>query len=176
MPSAIRKRLHGLWASLTDPRMDECLERDSVVPSRFLTNNQITVDLAAFSSTDTAADNLNKKPPVLFLMRSERIITDHPIDMADEFFRPMGKAQVREESPSPETQVRMILQDESKAFHRGTYLSHYINEWVMYGYPRVIPRGIPNLATRCNIHGVSYVISFSFRCALLICLPAHRMR
>ncbi len=157
MTGAIRNRLHRLWATLTDPRMEKHLESDDVVPSRFLADNNITLDLTTFLPSDTAADNLNKKPPFLFLIRPESIVTAHPIILDDEYFYP-GVSGVRDDDPSPATQVRMLLQEESKAFHRGTSLAHYIVEWAIRGYPRVLPAGIPNLATFCGIRSVWYVI------------------
>ncbi|KAL4782565.1 hypothetical protein BJX76DRAFT_369111 [Aspergillus varians] len=137
--AALRDRLHSLWASLTDRGMDQRLLSDNVVPSEFLTDNNITLASDVFSFSNTAAENLDKKPPVLFLLRPQNIITKHPIDFEDEFF----------------TLVKKILDHEWMFFYRGASLAHYIEDWAMDGYPRCLPTGCPNLATLCGIHGVA---------------------
>lgn len=86
--AARRNRLYSLWASLTDPRMDQRLERDTVVPSRSLTDHNITLVRDDFSSSQTAEDSLNKEPPVLLLPRPTTIVTGHPSTMTTNFGRP----------------------------------------------------------------------------------------
>ncbi|KAL2824359.1 hypothetical protein BDW59DRAFT_180241 [Aspergillus cavernicola] len=153
--AALRDRLHSLWASLTDPGMDQRLLSDNVVPSKFLIDNNITLTSDVFSFSNTAADNLNKKPPVLFLLRPQNIITEHPIDFKDEFFTLAAEEGAPEDDPSPATQVKKILDHEWMFFYRGASLAHYIEDWAMDGYPRWLPTGCPNLATLCGIHGVA---------------------
>jgi hypothetical protein len=65
--------------------MDQDLASENVVPSKFLANNNITLTMEHFSFSNTPAENRNKKPPILFLIRPESIITEHPIDLNGEF-------------------------------------------------------------------------------------------
>ncbi|PKY04385.1 hypothetical protein P168DRAFT_327343 [Aspergillus campestris IBT 28561] len=104
--------------------------------------------------SELPAENLNKNPPVLFLLRPQNIITEHPIDFDDDFFTRPTEAGVPEDDPSPATQVKKILDDEGIFFHRGVSLSQYIEDWAMDGYLRCFPTGCPNLATFCGIQGV----------------------
>lgn len=152
--ATIRDRLHKLWTSLNDPRADRILQPDSVVPSRFLTNKNINLILHDFSPSQTAAENLEKKPPVLFLLRPATIITNHPINHYNDFFR-----SVRID-PSPAVRLERIFSSEWMPFYRGMPLARYLDDWAMGGYPRFIPHNVPDLATLCGIHSVAYVPSY----------------
>lgn len=155
--AARRNRLYSLWASLTDPRMDQCLERDTVVPSRFLTDHNITLVRDDFSSSQTAEDSLNKEPPVLLLPRPTIIVTGHPVDYDNKFWTPMMRVD-----PSPTVRVKQILDREWMPFYRGMSLARYLDHWAMGGYPRCfLPPRVPDLATLCGIHDVAYVPSAS---------------
>lgn len=152
----LRGRLHGLWASLTDRRMEGCLLNDSVVPPGFLAANNILLS-RNFSFPNTAAENLNKSPPLLFLFRPANITDQHPIAYRDKSFT-LAAAAAALEDPSPATRMQNIFDQESKFFHRGRSLSLYLENWALDGYPRCLPPGFPNLASLCGIHGVVYVI------------------
>ncbi|KAL3481969.1 hypothetical protein BJX99DRAFT_217896 [Aspergillus californicus] len=153
--AALRHRLHSLWTSLTDPRMDWHLESENAVSSRFLMNNNITLTMHAFSVLNTKAENLNKKPPVLFLLRPPSIINEHPIDLNGELFRVA-------DDPSPANQMEKIFSDaEDTFYYSGESLAHYIQAWAMYSYPRHLPPGCPNLATLCNIQAIAAPHAFN---------------
>ncbi|KAL3485150.1 hypothetical protein BJX62DRAFT_243203 [Aspergillus germanicus] len=153
--AALRHRLRSLWTSLTDRSMDQRLEGERVVPSKFLADNNITLTMETFSFSNTGAENLNKKPPILFLPRPQSIITEHPINFYDEFFTMTTSEGFTEADPSPAIQVQKILDADSIHFHRGCSLAHYIENWVTDGYPRFLPTGCPNFATLCGIQGVA---------------------
>ncbi|KAJ0417199.1 hypothetical protein BJY00DRAFT_325778 [Aspergillus carlsbadensis] len=160
--AALRHRLRSLWASLTDPRMDQRLESENVVPSKFLTNNNITLTTEAFSLSNTRAGNLNKRPPVLFLLRPQSIITNHSIDPNGEFFRVAAEEGAPEDDPSPANQIKKIFSDPEDDFYsRGGEVAHYIQDWAMGLYPRRLPPGCPNLATFCNIQAISAPHAFN---------------
>jgi hypothetical protein len=89
--------------------MDQDLESENVVPSKFLANNNITPTMEHFSFSNTPAQNRNKKPPILFLIRPESIITEHPIDLNGEFFRVAEEVGVDKDNPSPAYQMNKIF-------------------------------------------------------------------
>ncbi|KAL3457192.1 hypothetical protein BJX64DRAFT_269300 [Aspergillus heterothallicus] len=116
--AALRVRIQTLWTSLTDPRMDQCLQGDNIVPPKFLTGHNIMLTSRySFSSSNTATGNLAKKPPLLFLLRPSRIITDHHIDPNGEFFRVQAEAGARPEDSSPATNIAKIFNIESSSYY-----------------------------------------------------------
>jgi hypothetical protein len=138
--------------------MDQCLESENVVPSKFLTDNNIILTFHDFQFSNTPEGNLNTKPPLLLLLRTRNIIIEHPIDFNDEFFTMAKDEWFPEEDPWPATQVPKIFIHEPMPFYRGSSLAHYIENWATDWYPRRLPSGYPNLATLCGIHCVAYVI------------------
>ncbi|OJI98032.1 hypothetical protein ASPVEDRAFT_147312 [Aspergillus versicolor CBS 583.65] len=147
---ALRDRLHSLWVSLTDPRMEQRVDSDNIIPSRFLSDNNISLILDSFTPKATEADSLNKQPPVLFRLRPCEIIMNHPINPWDSFFT--DKMQV---DTSPAIRVQRIFDRESMPLYRGRSLARYLDKWAMGGYPRHLPPAVPDLPTLCGIDSVS---------------------
>lgn len=156
--ATLRDRLHSLWYCLTDPNIDRCLDSDLIVPSKFLTDNNIdlTLDDLSFMATPEA---YKMEPPFLFESHSSTIIMDHPIDLKDEFFTHAEEAGIPEPDPSPVVRLESVFSQERQPFYRGCSVAHYIDNWVMGGYPRQLLLGAPNLASFCGIGAVAYVPS-----------------
>ncbi|KAL2785697.1 hypothetical protein BJX66DRAFT_51029 [Aspergillus keveii] len=148
--AALRHRLHSLWTCLANPSMDQDLASENVVPSKFLANNNITLTMEHFSFSNTPAENRNKKPPILFLIRPESIITEHPIDLNGEFFRVAEEVGVDKDNPSPAYQMNKIFSDpEDNFYSRGGEVAHYTQDWSMDLYP-------PHMVARISPHSATF--------------------
>ncbi|KAL3461858.1 hypothetical protein BJX64DRAFT_300011 [Aspergillus heterothallicus] len=145
----IRAKLNEMWISLTAPGVETHVGSSGCVPRSFLNQNNITLSGYEFSSFHTPGENLDKNPPVLFIMRDGNIVCEHPINTDHEMFTLPGAP---EHDLSPATQVQKILNAEpSPGFDRLSCFMRYLDLWIFGEFPRVLLAGYPTLSAFCGI-------------------------
>lgn len=75
-----RKKLESLRNALVDPEMDKRLLDDNSIPRKFLADRNIILTRHDFDIHDTAAGNLASDPPILFIPRSEDVLSKFPLN------------------------------------------------------------------------------------------------
>lgn len=154
-----RKKLESLRNALVDPEMDKRLLDDNSIPRKFLHDRNVILIRHDFDIHDTAAGNLASDPPILFIPRSEDVLSKFPIDPdAYDPEMPDAKAGLKFSDYTPPPDIKNTHHTRWSPEKRGRWLANYLINWALSGFPRALPPDVLTLSEECGICPVMYGI------------------
>ncbi|OJJ65302.1 hypothetical protein ASPSYDRAFT_40118 [Aspergillus sydowii CBS 593.65] len=147
-----RKKLESLRNALVDPEMDKRLLDDNSIPRKFLADRNIILIRHDFDIHDTAAGNLASDPPILFIPRSEDVLSKFPLDPdAYDPETPDAKADLKFSDYAPPPDIKNTHHTRWSPTTRGRWLATYLIKWALSGFPRALPADVLTLSEECGI-------------------------